>query len=346
MISVKQITQNSWEHSQTKYLFMQKTKKQMFRRYTNYRRRLIYGLLILFVLANLVAFFHAYKFTHFDKNSKVKTEKPEDLTVGQKIKILFLGIKNPKPKLKEFPNIYYETINLVSSKSIECWDIKADSSIGTVIIFHGFSGEKSSMLDKAYEFLDMNYDVLLVDFMGSGGSEGNQTTVGFKEAKDVKVCVDYLVGKKEDNIILFGTSMGAVAIMKAIEDYELPISRIILECPFGTMLQTVKARFAEMGVPSFPMVHLLMFWGGLQNGFNAFQHNPIDYAKSISCSTLLLYGEQDIKVSRREIDEIFTNLKGEKYLKTYPKAGHENFLIKYKKKWRKDVEEFLVLSND
>jgi alpha-beta hydrolase superfamily lysophospholipase len=316
----------------------------MFRRKTRHKRRLIFGLLILFVMANLIAFFHAYKFTHFDTKLNIKTEKPEDLSFGKKIKTLFLGIKNPRPQNKEFPQVKYETINLESNTQIECWDISADSSVGTVVIFHGFSGEKSSMLDKANEFYDMKYNVLLVDFMGSGGSKGNQTTVGFKEAKDVQVCVNYLHRKKKSNIVLYGTSMGAVAIMKAINDYELQVSKIIIECPFGTMLQTVKSRFAEMGVPSFPMAHLLLFWGGLQNGFNAYQHNPTNYAKSINCPTLLLYGEKDIKVSRSEINDIFTNLKGEKYLKTYPESGHENYLIKYKNKWRKDIEEFLKLS--
>lgn len=29
------------------------------------------------------------------------------------------------------------------------------------------------------------------------------------------------------------------------------------------------------------MANLLVFWGGVQNDFNAFKHNPTDYAKNI-----------------------------------------------------------------
>lgn len=318
----------------------------MSRRTTKLKRRLIYGLLIVFVLANVIAYFHAYKFTHFMLDSQTKTEKPEDLSFGQKIKTLIFGINNPKPHNKQFPKTDYETVYLTSNTQIECWDLKADSSKGTVVVFHGFSGEKSSMLDKADVFLELDYNVLLVDFMGCGGSEGNQSTIGYKEANDVKASVEYLSSKNEQNIILFGTSMGSVAIMKAVNDYELPISRIIIECPFGTMLQTVKSRFSDMGVPSFPMAHLLMFWGGFQNGFNAYKHNPTDYAKNIDYPTLLLYGEKDIKVSRQEIDDIFLNIKGEKYLKTYPEAGHENYLIKHEIEWRQDIYEFLAVKED
>jgi alpha-beta hydrolase superfamily lysophospholipase len=275
-------------------------------------RVLIIGLSIILISANVIAYFHAYKFTHFDTKINSKTDKPEDLSFGQKIKTLFLGIDLPKPLNKRFPQHDYETIKLYSNSEIECWDIKADSSIGTVILFHGFSGEKSSMLDKADVFLELKYNVMLVDFMGSGGSDGVQTTIGFKEALDVKTSVDYVSKNSNKDIILYGTSMGSVAIMKAINDYNLPIKSIIIECPFGTMLETVKSRFSEMNIPSFPMAHLLMFWGGVQNGFNSYKHNPVDYARHIDCPTLLLYGEEDIKVSRKEIDDIYKNLNGKK----------------------------------
>jgi len=163
--------------------------------------------------------------------------------------------------------------------------------INTVAFFHGYGGEKTSLLDKAEEFKRLNFDVLLVDFMGSGGSEGNQTTLGFKEAEEVKTAFDYLSKNRTENIYLFGTSMGAVATMKAIAEYDLKPSGIIIECPFGSMYQTTCARFKIMNVPTFPMAALLVFWGGVQNSFWAFGHNPTEYAKKISCPTLLLYGE-------------------------------------------------------
>ena len=218
---------------------------------------------------------------------------------------------------------------------------KADSVIGTVIIFHGYSGNKSSMLDKSDVFLKLGFKTLVVDFMGSGGSEGNQTTLGYKEAEEVKTAYDYVAKNGEKNIYLFGTSMGAVAIMKSINDYNIKPSGIILECPFGSMYQTVCARFEIMNMPTFPMAGLLVFWGGIQNGFWAFGHNPTEYAKNINCPTLLLYGEQDKNVSRQEIDEIYSNFNSHKILKTYRLAGHENYLLKYRDKWIKDIRDFI-----
>jgi uncharacterized protein len=197
------------------------------------------------------------------------------------------------------------------------------------------------MLDKAEVFHQLGYHTLLADFMGAGGSEGIQTTIGYKEAAQVATCVDYLQKRGERNIILFGTSLGATAIMKAMADHPLEARALILECPFGTMLQTVKNRFRMIGVPACPMAHLLVFWGGAQNGFNGFSHNPTDYAKDITTPTLLLYGKKDDRVTVEETKEIFAHLAGPKQLVTYPLAGHENYLTKYGAQWTADVAQFL-----
>lgn len=65
--------------------------------------------------------------------------------------------------------------------------------------------------------------------------------------------------------------------------------------------------------------------------------------KNINCPTLLLYGEKDKSVSRKEIDEIYANLTGQKKLITYKNTGHENYLIKNNIEWSKNVSDFLML---
>ncbi len=310
-------------------------------------KRLSVSLLTLFVIINAVAFFHAYKFTHF-ANNVIKTEKPENLSATDKLKTLVFGVNNPRPVNKKKPNRYFYTFELQSNKKISCWFIPSENAgsenrtiKGTVLLFHGYSGEKASMLDKAEEFLKLGYNTVLVDFMGSGESEGDQTTVGYKEAEEVKTVFDYMVNKGEKNIFLFGTSMGSVAVLKAVSCYQLPTKAIIIECPFGTMFETVCARFRIMHLPTFPMAALLVFWGGVQNGFWAFGHNPIEYAKGVKCNTLLMYGDQDKNVSRSETNEIYSNLAGPKKLKILSSTGHENFLLKNHDEWIQTISDFL-----
>jgi len=306
------------------------------------RRNFTRIIVILFVIVNIIAFIHAYKFTHFAENGSIKTKSPEKLSSFEKVKTLIFGVNNPKPKNTKFPPQKYETITLKSNKEIECWLIKTENSKGTIILFHGYGAEKSSMIDKSNEFTKLGFSTMLVDFMGSGNSEGNQTTIGYKEAQEVNTVFDYLTQSGEKNIYLFGTSMGAVAIMKCINDNKIKPKGIIIECPFGSMYETVCARFKKMNAPTFPMAGILVFWGGIENGFWGFNHNPTAYAKNINCPTLLLYGEKDKSVSRKEIDEIYTNLNGLKKLHIYKNTGHENYLIKNKVEWTKNVSDFLT----
>lgn len=310
-----------------------------------YLKRLALILALFLILLNTIAIFHAYKFTHFETVNASAIKAPEKMSSSEKLSALFFGVSIKRPVNTSLPLLPFNTVNIQSNTEIEAWIIPQTSnslpSIGTVILFHGYGGKKSSMLDYASEFHAMGYQTMLVDFMGSGGSEGNQCTVGYKEAEQVKSCFEYIQNIGESNIYLFGTSMGAVAILKAMSDYNLEAKGIIVECPFGTMQETVEARFKIMNTPAFPMANLLVFWGGLINGFNAFKHNPINYAKNVHCPILLLYGADDPKVSRSEIDAIYSNLQSNKTLKVYSNTAHENYLIKNSKAWRSDVAEFL-----
>lgn len=215
---------------------------------------------MLFLMINVIAFTHAHKFTHFTENGSAKTKSPEKLSSFEKVKTLVFGVNNPKPKTIKYPLQTYQTIKLKSNKEIECWLIKTKNSKGTIILFHGYGAEKSSMIDKSNEFIKLGFNTMLVDFMGSGNSEGNQTTIGYKEAEEVKTCFDYLHQTGENNIYLFGTSMGAVAIMKCINDNKIKPKGIIIECPFGSMYETVCARFKKMNAPTIPMAGILVFW--------------------------------------------------------------------------------------
>ncbi len=316
-------------------------KKMGLKRY-NLKKRILFLFGFLFIMMNIVANFHARKFTYFSNIGSERTTSPTELSKIEKLKTIFLGVNNPRPENEMRPRGVFETVIIKGTKATEAWHIKKDSSKGTVIICHGYSGCKSKMLTQSAVFNTMGYNTLVIDFMGSGGSEGNQTTIGFYEAEQVKNALNYIRKQGEKNIILYGTSMGSAAIMKMEAENQLHPNAIIIECPFGTMQETVNARFKIMHIPSFPMAYLLMFWGGIQNNFNAFEHNPNEYAKKIRCPTLLLYGALDAKVSRKEIDGIYKNLAGKKSLKVYENVGHENYLEKNKEKWMKDVGDFVL----
>jgi len=312
--------------------------KMIFRKY---KAALIWTVILCVIFANLIAYVHAYKFTHFTSRAVPRTKDPKALSVVDKVAILFTGIDNPRPRNVATPREPFDRFEVNSLKKLACWRIQIPQSKGTVVLFHGYAGEKSSLIGRAEEFIKLGYSIVLVDFSGSGGSEGNATSIGFHEAAEVKDVFEFVSKTGESNVILFGTSMGAAAILKAAHEYKIEPSAIILECPFGSLYTTVCARFKMMGVPAVPMAALLTFWGGAQQGYWGFSHNPSRYASAVTSPTLLMFGEQDERVTLQETQDIFSNLKGPKTLKVYPTAGHNVFTEENQSQWRQDVTTFL-----
>jgi uncharacterized protein len=265
------------------------------------------------------------------------------MTSTEKLEALVYGVEIYKPKVRAKPP-HYQVISLLTSDSIKlsAWLSKVPNAKGTVILFPGYASAKDALLANAKVFNQLGYHTLLVDFRGVGESEGIETTIGYREAEDVKTAFRYVETLKlNPKIYLFGNSMGAAAVLRALSEYNLPATAALVECPFGSMLAAVRARVRTMNLPPSPIAELLVFWGGWQNNYWAFGHQPSEYAKKVKVPTLLLYGNADERVTPAETQAIFANLAGEKKLKTFDDLGHEHFLSKFPQEWTTEVKNFL-----
>jgi uncharacterized protein len=306
-------------------------------------RRILVLVLILFVLLNVMSAFHAYKFTHFYEEPGLKRAKPEEMSIGDKASAIFLGVKYPKSVNSLIPQIPYETVHLTTSDQlkIEAWHCRQASPKGTVILFHGHGSSKSKVLPEAMSFYSMGYNVFLVDFRAHGGSQGNTCTIGYKEAEEVKLAYDH-IRQNEKNIILWGISLGAATITHAIDEYNLKPAKVILEMPFGSLLEAVKGRVRTMGLPAQPLSSMLAFWGGIEQGFWAFSLNPCNYAAKINCPTLIQWGRNDARVTEEEANCIFNSVPAaQKKLVVYEHSGHQSLFANETEKWEKEVGNFV-----
>jgi alpha-beta hydrolase superfamily lysophospholipase len=310
------------------------------------RRRWLFSLLLVgFVALNAVAFFHAWRFTHFSNEPGLHSPNPEQLSPGKKLWLLLTGIRNPKPQNGPKPSFPVQTVTIASPNGpLEAWFARPDSgrARGTVALFHGYTSSKSHLTHEAGYFRRLGYNVLLVDQAGNGNSTGFRTTVGYREADDVAAAFHWLrTQHPADSLVLYGVSMGAVAILRAEAELGVHPTANILECPYGNMRQTAYNRFESMHVPAFPMADLLVFWGGVQNGFWAFGLNAEHYATQIHTPTLLLWGTADPRVTRAETDAIFTHLAGPKSRHDFPGVGHEPYWKRYAADWEQQTQTFL-----
>lgn len=299
------------------------------------------------IVLNVLAFLHAWSMTHFVDGGGTRPPL-EAMSAFDKARILIAGVKVYKPSNAAAPVIdgvpaEIHTYRGRDGTEFEAWYVPSPESRGLCLLFHGYAASKSSLVPEAAAFHNLGLDVFLVDFRGCGGTSGNVTTIGYREADDVAAAVEYV--RREFDIetpILFGRSMGSVAVLRAVAVHKIEPQAIIIECPFGRLLTTARNRFEVMGVPSFPCAELLIFWGGVQHGYWGFGHNSVNYARSVTCPTLLLHGQLDNRVKLPEAVAVYRNLAGDAQLEVFESAGHESYLNVDRKRWENTVASFLL----
>ncbi|MEL7355687.1 MAG: alpha/beta fold hydrolase [Cyanobacteria bacterium J06560_6] len=295
-------------------------------------KRLWLLFLVGFCLLNAIAFTGVYMLTHFAPPGQfaVGYTRPESAKVPSDMGLSYVTQRIP--------------IN--QQEWLEAWSIPAQGiePAGTVMLLPGNRGSKAAqLLAPGRAFHELGYDTFLVDFRGLGGSSGNTTTLGMREADDVAIAASYLQDSGySPPLIFYGVSMGGVAVLKATAEDRVHPEAMILEAPFYTMLNAVKSRLSAVKAPTFPLANLMVFWGSVQHGFNGFAHNPVDYAHQVSVPTLILQGGQDPWITLEEVEQIAKNLQGEQQLTIFPETGHTLLVTVDKPFWQQAVRQFLL----
>ncbi len=174
-----------------------------------------------FLLLNVVAYFHAWSMLHF-AGQGARTPPPERLTRLDKARVILAGVALPRPKLWRAPS----DLGLVSTShrfstadgmELEAWWIAHPGARGVVLLFHGLHA--------------LGFSTFLVDHRGHGGSAGDWTSIGYHEAADVVAAVEYVrrTFQPAGPLVLYGQSMGAVAIVRAVAVTPVNPSALIVE---------------------------------------------------------------------------------------------------------------------
>jgi len=240
-------------------------------------------LLAAFAALNVAAWRHAYSMMYFKKGGAL-THQPEHLSFHEKVGVLLPGVNIPRPGTKLPPTALGAATRSFhipcstrakgavgedtgGSKTIQlgAWYCPCADSLEQrplVILFHSHDGEKTGTLPEAKAFQEFGFSILMVDFRGSGDSSEAYTTMGFDEGEDAACALRYAAGNlPHSKLILYGKSMGAAAVLRAVHDLGAAPDAIIVEAVYDNLLRTARHRFEIMRLPSFPFADLLVFWG-------------------------------------------------------------------------------------
>ncbi len=320
----------------------------MKRRTGTFLSLLLGAIVAAFAALNVLAYRHARAMLYYSAGGD-RTRSPETLDFWGRARVLLSGVNVPRPgcarRVSELgPGWRDVKIPVHESITLAAWhcpDASADAPM--VILFHGYSASKEYLLAEAGMFRDFGMSAMLVDFRGSGGSSECYTTLGFLEGEDVAAAVRYARQEfQPPAIVLYGHSMGAVAVLRSIHSHGVEADAIILEAVFDTMLNAVRNRFRSMQIPAFPSAELLVFWGGVQSGFKGFAHRPVDYTASVSCPTLFLHGAGDPRARMTDAKRVYDAVSVEKRFVEFTGVGHESCAGKCPERWLGAVDSFLA----
>ena len=319
---------------------MQKTRIKKWRYYLKWT---LWVLLVQIILVNISGAIYAYKFTHFYDHPPTVTSSQNILNKTWK---LFVGPSFYKNVYEPEPSFPYESISLKTSDDIliDGWYSPTDSSKGCVILIHGYTTNKSYLVNEAAKFKQWGYTVLLIDLRAHGKSSGHTTSFGIKETEEVSKAFEFAQAKGHKRIILYGISLGAGICIKTVaENNQVRPFAIIADMPFGTLHNHFRSRARTLGFPTEPFAFLVTMWIGVERGFNGFRHNIALYAKNVKCPVLLEWGANDRFVMQSEMDNLYVNLAStNKKLVIYPDAGHYSFLQADQAEWEKQMQAFLA----
>ncbi len=309
------------------------------------------GIILAFcVLLLLIARNHAFAMTHFK-------ERPENYKPNKGLlsilRMFFLGLNAYRSRVTALPSVYgweYSRHELSSENGIKLvgWHITSSSAKGLVLLLNWFGGCKTDNIEAAGVFLDLGYDVFLLDLRGHGDSSGMETSLGYAEYRDVLAGIEYIKAVFEpERLIIYGVSLGAVATLRAFDAAEVTgVDALILEAPFDRLLATIRHRIEAFKVPSWVFADILAITGGLILRYNPYRFNPVDYAAEIDIPALLIHRDNDPYVSAEEVRHIYYKLKNkESELITVSDYGHGTIVHSHHELFKEEVKKFLSLAN-
>ena len=139
-----------------------------------------------------------------------------------------LSVQIKKVNIKTEDNI--ELLGWYHEKNLEKYK--------TLVFFHGNAGSLENRIHKINHFEKMNINFLIIAWRGFSGNKGKPTEKGLYE--DGRSAINWLYNKgvKEENIIVYGESLGTGVATHLSQNKNF--AGIILETPFTSMIDAAK----------------------------------------------------------------------------------------------------------
>lgn len=217
------------------------------------------------------------------------------------------------------------TFRTADNLTLRGWFFPCPEPRDAVVICHGFAMNRHELLDIAHELRGRGHAVLLFDFRGHGSSDGRRTTIGFREAGDVRAAVDYLAARPELSgcrIGIAGISMGAAAALLAAPA-DARNAAVVADSSFATLKGIAADGIRQFSRAPALYVPLVVRFGELLTHARIAANRPIDAISAVAPRPLLLiHGADDRFVPLANALALFGAAREPKELWVVPGCGH------------------------
>jgi dipeptidyl aminopeptidase/acylaminoacyl peptidase len=228
--------------------------------------------------------------------------------------------------------------------TIRGWLVPAEpASSRAVILIHRVGENRVAMLPFLKVLRGLKVNTALIDLRTHGETGGEVLTCGVRERADVRAVVDWLVAghlAEPGRVALIGQSLGgSVALQAAAEDDR--VAAVVADGASAYLRPTVRRFAGTLFGPSVVVAPLAMRLAEWRGGYSAWEASPIASASRVRCPVLLIHGENDILVTRSEIEALQAALGSHAELWIIPGTDHCGGLAAHEATYTRRVRTFL-----
>ncbi len=167
-----------------------------------------------------------------------------------------------------------------------------------IIISHGYRSQ--GLIDYsliAHYYLDLGFNILVVDHAAHGRSDGKIIGFGIKDYKPLLEWIKLMDERynHQMKIYLHGISMGAnTVLLCANGDLPLSVKGIIADCGYTSAWEEFKhVTKGQLHLPIFPFLYTLRIEALLRAKYDIKKGNTIDTLKEAKVPVLFIHGDND-----------------------------------------------------
>jgi uncharacterized protein len=178
----------------------------------------------------------------------------------------------------------------------EGWFFPGLRAAPTIVLCHGYESSRGELLTLVSALQEHQYNAFVFDF-AAHGANGGLTTLGYREADELRKAVDLLAARNDldpTRLGLWGYNLGAYAALREAEN-DKRIRALVLDSVYDEPEQMVKVGVERNGLGTFPfMIRSTQLSFGYLN--NAHRHDPPLSTKLLALNgvpTLFIQAQDD-----------------------------------------------------